>query len=84
VWRNPGAVEEGLAGPPPRIAIVDLAHPAALDLIARIAGAGVPVVAYGPHVDAASLEAATAAGAGEALSRSRFFARLPRLLSPPA
>jgi hypothetical protein len=84
VWRNPAAVEEGLAGPPPRIALVDLTHPAALDLIARIAGAGVPVVAYGPHVDAAALEAATAAGAGEALPRSRFFARLPRLLSPPA
>ncbi len=40
VWRNPGAVEEGLAGSTPRIAFVDLAHPAALAVIARIAGAG--------------------------------------------
>jgi hypothetical protein len=45
--------------------------------------AGVKVVAFGPHVDAAALDAATEAGAAESLPRSRFFARLPRLLSPP-
>ncbi|HEY5727136.1 MAG TPA: hypothetical protein VIV08_00850, partial [Acidimicrobiia bacterium] len=58
-------------------------HPAALEVIARIAAAGVKVVAFGPHVDAAALDAATEAGAAESLPRSRFFARLPRLLSPP-
>ena len=84
VWRNPGAVEAGLAGASPRIALVDLAHPAAPAVIARLAGAGVKVVAYGPHVDTAALEAATAAGASESLPRSRFFARLPELLNPPA
>ncbi len=83
VWRNPGAVEDGLAGSTPRIALVDLTHPAALEVIARIAGAGVKVVAYGPHVDGAALEAATEAGAAESLPRSRFFTRLPQLLTPP-
>jgi hypothetical protein len=54
-----------------------------LEIIARIAGAGVKVVAYGPHVDGAALEAGTEAGAAESLPRSRFFTRLPQLLTPP-
>ena len=62
------------------MALVDLEHGAASEAIAALAGAGVTVVAYGPHVDDVALAAARAQGAAEALPRSRFFARLPKLL----
>lgn len=84
VWRNPGSAAAGLGGSPPEVALVDVTHPAALEIIALLAGAGVRVVAYGPHVDTAALVAASQAGATEVLPRSRFFARLPQLLGSPA
>lgn len=80
LWRNPGAVAAGLAGKPPLLAFVDLEHGAAGEAIAALAAAGVGVVAFGPHVDDVALAAARAQGATEALPRSRFFSRLPRLL----
>ncbi|MDQ3782026.1 MAG: hypothetical protein M3349_03700 [Actinomycetota bacterium] len=84
VWRNPGSVAAGLGSSPPAVALVDVTHPTALEIIAALAGAGVRVVAYGPHVDTAALDAASRAGATEVLPRSRFFARLTELLSSPA
>lgn len=84
VWRNPGAVDAGLDAGTPAVALVDLNHPAAIEIIGRLAGVGVRVVAFGPHVDTEALRAAERAGAGEVMPRSRFFARLSDLLSRPA
>jgi CheY-like chemotaxis protein len=66
---------------PPTCVIVDLAFPA-LDVPALIAGLGqLPhrprVVAYGSHVDTASLKAARAAGCDVVLPRSKFVEDLP-------
>ncbi len=80
LWRNPAAVSAGLEQRPPVLALVDLEHRAAGEAIPALAAAGVTVVAYGPHVDDVALAAARAQGAAEALPRSRFFTRLPRLL----
>lgn len=84
VWRNPAAIEAGLGAGAPGLALVDLTHPEAVDAVARLAAAGSVVVAFGPHVDDAALERAVAAGASEALPRSRFFPRLGALLSERA
>lgn len=54
------------------VVLVDLGLPGALD--AAIAS-GARVIAYGSHVDDATLDAASAAGA-EAMPRSVFFRRL--------
>ncbi len=47
---------------------------------ADVVAIGPPVVAYGPHVDTAALEAAVTAGCREALPRSKVFQRLPDLV----
>lgn len=81
VWRNPGAVEAGLAAARrPVVAFVDLTHPVADDIIRTLTGAGMRVIAYGPHVDDNALARARSLGAAEALPRSRFFRRIPDLL----
>ena len=80
VWRNPGAIEDGLDGPPPGLALVDLEHPVADDAIRMLSAANVPAIAFGPHVDDMALVRAKSLGAAEALPRSRFFKRLPALL----
>lgn len=79
VWRNPAAIDKGLAEGAPVVAFVDLAHVAANDAIRLLVGAGVRTIAYGPHVDDLAMAAAGALGAAEVLSRSRFFKRLPGL-----
>jgi DNA-binding NarL/FixJ family response regulator len=68
----------------PRVVFVDLA---AGDLVSPIALAAyqkilssTPFVAFGSHVDAASLAAASAAGCDPVLPRSRFTAELPALI----
>lgn len=67
---------------PPRAVIVDLANPG-LDLsellMALAAVCPVPprVIAYGPHVEAAMLHAARAAGCDLVLPRSKFVEELP-------
>jgi predicted metal-dependent hydrolase len=43
-----------------------------------------PVIAYGPHVDAEALESARALGAREAIARSRFVSALPDLIGKHA
>jgi hypothetical protein len=62
-------------------ALVDLSAPGAIDRIKELAAHGVDVIAYGSHVDTATLEAATAAGATETLPRSVFFRRLGVIVS---
>jgi hypothetical protein len=64
----------------PALALVDLAHPQAEPFIEELAGAGVPTVAFGPHVDENALDRASALGA-RSLPRSRFFRSLPELLA---
>jgi hypothetical protein len=53
--------------------IIDLEYPGSGEALELATAVEVPIVAYGPHVDTASLEAAAARGA-VALPRSRFFA----------
>ena len=75
----PGATFVGVAAQLPAAAagadlvIVDLARPGVADVLDQVVAAAGDVVAFGPHVDADILAAATAAGA-RALPRSRFFA----------
>ncbi len=80
VWRNPAAVEGGLEGGAPALVLVDLTHQASDDVVRLLAGAGVRVVAFGPHVDDFALVRARSLGAADALPRSRFFRTLPDLL----
>lgn len=80
VWRNPGAVADGLDSAVPAVAFVDLEHGAAHDLIRLFVDAGVRTIAYGPHVDDHALAAAAALGATEVLPRSIFFRRLESLI----
>jgi DNA-binding NarL/FixJ family response regulator len=68
----------------PRVVFIDLAagdlvNPAALLAYQQIAP-GTPFVAFGSHVDTASLSAAAAAGCDPVLPRSRFSAELPDLI----
>src|SRR3954447_20769143 len=68
----------------PKVVFVDLAagdlvSPAAL-LAYRALVPGTPFVAFGSHVDIASLAAARAAGCDPVLPRSRFTAELPELV----
>ncbi len=65
---------------PASLAVVDLAAPRAIEQIEDLARAGVRVIAFGPHVDAGALEAASAAGATESLPRSLFFRRLDEIV----
>lgn len=76
---NGAAVEKALAESVPGIALVDLRVGEAERIIELLAAAGVQVTAFGSHVDKAALERARAAGAMEAVPRSRFFSRLPRM-----
>jgi DNA-binding response OmpR family regulator len=65
------------------LVIVDLMVPGggALEAVSAAAAAGVPVVAYGEHVQAEVLQAGRDAGADEVLTRSEFTRRLEVLLS---
>lgn len=68
----------------PRVVFVDLAageltSPAALLAFKAAAGPETPFVAFGSHVDTASLDAARAAGC-EVFARSKFTAELPQLI----
>jgi DNA-binding response OmpR family regulator len=65
------------------LVVIDLMVPGggALDAVAAAAGAGVPVVVYGEHVQAEVLQAGRDAGADEVLTRSEFTRRLEALLA---
>lgn len=73
------AVERALAESVPDVALVDLRIGEGERIVGLLAAAGVEVTVFGPHVDEAALERARAAGAAEALPRSRFFSQLPRM-----
>ena len=67
----------GLAGV--AAVVVDLSKRGALDALPAIVASGARVVAYGSHVDTATLNAASAAGVDDVLPRSKFFTTLPTL-----
>jgi CheY-like chemotaxis protein len=58
----------------------DLVSVPALLAYRQAAGPDTPFVAFGPHVDAAALDAARAAGCDPVLPRSKFTAELPGLI----
>ncbi len=60
-----------LADGSPQAVLLDLQNPT-LDLTAVVGWSGIRVVAFGSHVDAASLKAARAAGCDPVLPRSKF------------
>jgi hypothetical protein len=64
----------------PSVAFADLAHPDVDETIRLLAGSGVRVIAFGPHVDDLAMVRARALGAADALARSRFFGAIPDLL----
>lgn len=76
--RTPAALLERVAAGEVDSVIVDLSRAGAIDSIAAVVAQGVPVTAYGAHVDTELLDAARAAGCTEVLPRSRFFGRLDR------
>ncbi len=72
---------------PTTVGIVDLTVRDAVAAIEQAAEAGVPVIAYGPHVDGDAMAAARAAGATVVYPRGRFLmqtAELVRALTPGA
>jgi hypothetical protein len=64
----------------PELVLVDVTAPDAMAIIGDMKTAGARVVAFGPHVNRASLRSARQAGADEVLARSVFFDRLGRLV----
>jgi len=75
------AWDAALADPVPSGAVVDLTAPGAIDRIASAVARGVPVLAYGPHVDGDRLAAATAAGARRVVPRGAMMQRAAALLA---
>jgi hypothetical protein len=69
-----------LIGAPGTTVVVDLSRPGVLDVLPGLVASGARVIGFGSHVDAATLDAARAAGA-EALPRSVFFSRAAELLA---
>ncbi len=65
---------------PASCAVVALGNPQQVVLVRRLCEAGTPVLAFGPHVDAASLRAAREAGA-TAVPNSRLDAELAAFLA---
>jgi DNA-binding NarL/FixJ family response regulator len=84
VARTPAALESLAQTHAPRCVILNLSNPGLVveDTVGRLreASPAVFVVAYGSHVDTATLRAARAAGCDVVLPRSRFVEDLPRLL----
>lgn len=76
-----GAWAAALDGPAPAGAVVDLTAPDAIDRIASATARGVPVLAYGPHVDGDRLAAAAAAGARRVVPRGAMMQRAAALLT---
>jgi hypothetical protein len=75
--RTPGALV-GLAGVD--ALVVDLSKRGAHEALAGIVASGLRVIAYGSHVDRATLDAARTAGVTDVLPRSAFFANLRSIL----
>ena len=89
---TPGEAIDSTGTESPRLLIVDLETTGLeiTDLITRLPESNRPrILAFGPHVHHTRLEAARAAGCDMVVSRGRFSAELPALLSellnlPPA
>ena len=90
-WAEPlegveGSVIAQISSLQPALIIFDLGNRSipSLEWIAMItsvpASRGIPVLAYGPHVDQAGLKAAQQAGANRVVARSKFMQNLPDLL----
>jgi hypothetical protein len=62
------------------LAAGDLASVPAIVAYRNLAGAQTAFVAFGSHVDTASLDAARDAGCDEVLARSQFSAQLPQII----
>lgn len=75
--RDPGP---GLQGASLVVVQLDGPQKTWLDLIRRAHEAGVPVLAFGRHTDAAALRAARHAGADKAVPNSELVASLPQLV----
>ncbi len=80
VWRNPGALDAGMAGGKPVMVIVDLDHPTADAALRVLKEAAVPVVAVGRGIDDLAIARTRTLGAGEVLGRDRLPDRLGALL----
>ena len=83
--RSADALVELARQAPPRAVLIDLSNPGLElpELLRRLAEAcpALPrVVAYGSHVDTATLRAAREAGCDPVLPRSKFVEELPRAL----
>ena len=83
--RSSGDLERLHSAEPATCVVVDLSNPGLqiADLLARLrpsAESRTFVVAYGSHVDTATLQAARAAGCNVVLPRSKFVEELPRSL----
>src|SRR5437868_15112448 len=79
------SVQQGAPLPRGDIMVADLA--ARADVPGRIreaAAMGIPVVAFGPHLDTQARKAAKAAGAARALSNAHLARDLPVILRTPA
>lgn len=65
---------------PATTAIVDLSRPGVAEVLPALVAAGARVVAFGSHVDGATLDAARAAGCAVVLARSAFFSRIAEVV----
>jgi CheY-like chemotaxis protein len=84
--RNAAALISLAQKKPPACVLIDLANPslAIADLLQQLREGDHPmpfIVAYGSHVDTATLKAARAAGCDLVLPRSQFVAELPGQLA---
>jgi CheY-like chemotaxis protein len=83
--RSPDALRELLVQELPSCIVVDLANPGLViaNLIGALQENGGPrpkVIAYGSHVDTATLKRAREAGCDKVLTRSQFVEELPKQL----
>jgi CheY-like chemotaxis protein len=83
--RSADALVELARQAPPRAVLIDLSNPGLalpelLRRLAEVCPAAPRVVAYGSHVDTATLRAAREAGCDPVLPRSKFVEELPRAL----
>ena len=79
IWRNPAALEDGLAAIP-ALALVDLRHPTAEGALCRLVAEGIRVIACGEGVTDFMQAATMALGAEEVIELDRVVDLLPRRL----
>jgi hypothetical protein len=76
---TPDTVRAALAAPAEVAGVVvDLSNPAWEPVIQAAAAAGVPVFAFGPHLDSVRLKAARGAGAQRVVANSAMAQELPK------